>query len=41
MKKLIFLFVINFFNQQVFALIEIDITRGNLDPLQLLFLLYM
>ena len=34
MKKLLFLFVINFFLfSKSFALIEIDITRGNLDPL--------
>ena len=34
MKKLIFLFVINrFLISKSFALIEIDITRGNLDPL--------
>ena len=34
MKKLIYLFVINFFLiTKSFALIEIDITRGNLDPL--------
>ena len=34
MKKLIYLFVINLFLiSKSFALIEIDITRGNLDPL--------
>ena len=34
MKKLIYLFIINLFLiSKSFALIEIDITRGNLDPL--------
>ena len=34
MKKLIYLFIINIFLiSKSFALIEIDITRGNLDPL--------
>ena len=34
MKKLLYLFVINLFLlNKSFALIEIDITRGNLDPL--------
>ena len=34
MKKLLYLFVINIFLfTKSFALIEIDITRGNLDPL--------
>ena len=34
MKKIIFIFIINLtFLSSLHALIEIDITRGNLDPL--------
>ena len=34
MKKIITILLINFiFITKVFALIEVDITRGNLDPL--------
>ena len=34
MKKIFFVFILNFFLANIsFALIEIDITRGNLDPL--------
>ena len=34
MKKLIYIFLINFlFLSNLNALIEVDITRGNLDPL--------
>ena len=34
MKKLIYFVIINFFLlSKSFALIEVDITRGNLDPL--------
>ena len=34
-KKLIILFLILIFPLKVFALIEVDITRGNLNPLPL------
>ena len=34
MKKIIIIFLLNlFFISKSFALIEVDITRGNLDPL--------
>ena len=34
MKKIVIIFLINiFFASKSFSLIEIDITRGNLDPL--------
>ena len=34
MKKIIFVILLNiFFIDKSFALIEVDITRGNLDPL--------
>ena len=34
MKKIIYIFLINFlFLTNLYALIEVDITRGNLDPL--------
>ena len=34
MKKIILILIINFLTfSKLFALIEIDITRGNLDPL--------
>ena len=34
MRKLIYILILNFiFLNKLFALIEVDITRGNLDPL--------
>ena len=34
MKKILYIFLINFlFFTNLYALIEVDITRGNLDPL--------
>ena len=34
MRKIIYIFILNFiFLNNSFALIEVDITRGNLDPL--------
>ena len=42
MKKLFILFLLNLlFTNKSFALIEIDITRGNLDPLPIAVSLYM
>ena len=34
-KNFLILFLITFFPLKVFALIEVDITRGNLNPLPL------
>ena len=33
MKKLIFLLIVILFSNKSYALVEVDITRGNLDPL--------